>query len=68
MDFVEIFSEETPYNLIKEVCPDVLVKGGDWSEKDIVGSDIVLAGGGEVKSLKYKEGYSTTEMIDNLKC
>lgn len=66
IDFVEIFEEDTPYELIKAVLPDVLVKGGDWTPEQIVGSDVVLANGGEVKSLLFKEGYSTTSIIGKL--
>jgi D-glycero-beta-D-manno-heptose 1-phosphate adenylyltransferase len=67
VDFVEIFDEETPYNLIKEVMPDILVKGGDWQPKDIVGSDIVLSNNGQVRSLDFKDGYSTTGIINNIR-
>ena len=66
IDFVEIFDEDTPYELIKSVLPQVLVKGGDWTPDQIVGSDIVLASGGEVKSLLFREGYSTTSIIGKL--
>lgn len=58
-----IFTEETPYNLIKEIQPDILVKGGDWNVEAIVGADIVKARGGEVKSLMLVEGKSTTNTI-----
>lgn len=64
VDFVEIFEEDTPLNLIKKIGPDVLVKGGDWKVQDIVGSDIVLASGGEVKSLQFVDGQSTTSIIE----
>lgn len=63
VDFVVIFDEDTPYNLIKEIKPDILVKGGDWKPEDIVGSDIVLSNGGEVKSLKFVNDYSSTSVI-----
>lgn len=63
VDAIEIFEEDTPYNLIKEIRPDILVKGGDWKPEDIVGHDIVLADGGLVKSLTFKDGYSTTSII-----
>ncbi len=66
VDHVEIFDNDTPYELIKNVMPNILVKGGDWKPSDIVGSDIVLENGGEVKSLLFKEGYSTTTMIEKL--
>lgn len=66
IDRVFIFEEDTPYELIKQVMPDVLVKGGDWPVESIVGHDIVLAKGGEVKSLIFKEGYSTSGLIKNV--
>ncbi len=63
IDFVVIFNEETPLELIKKVKPDVLVKGGDWKPEQIVGSDVVLAYGGKVESLQFVEGKSTTNLI-----
>jgi D-beta-D-heptose 7-phosphate kinase/D-beta-D-heptose 1-phosphate adenosyltransferase len=62
VDYVTLFSEDTPYELIKYLGPDVLVKGGDWKREDIVGSDIVP----EVQSLPYVEGSSTTEIIQRI--
>jgi rfaE bifunctional protein nucleotidyltransferase chain/domain len=59
VDFVTIFGQDTPYELIKHIAPDVLVKGGDWKKEDIVGSDLVP----ETYSLPYIEGASTTEII-----
>lgn len=66
IDFVFIFEEDTPLNLIKEVSPDVLVKGGDWKVEQIVGSDFVIANGGEVRSLNFVNGYSTTNIIHKI--
>lgn len=66
VDFVEIFEEDTPFNLIQKVMPDVLVKGGDWKPDQIVGSDIVMANGGEVKSLNFVNGFSTTNIIEKI--
>ncbi len=63
VDYVIVFDEETPYELIKAIQPDVLVKGGDWSEDSIVGADIVKAKGGEVISLPFWEGLSTTNIL-----
>jgi rfaE bifunctional protein nucleotidyltransferase chain/domain len=63
VDFIVIFSEDTPYELIKAVKPDILVKGGDWKKEDIVGSDIVP----EVHSLPFTEGASTTAIIDRIR-
>jgi D-beta-D-heptose 7-phosphate kinase/D-beta-D-heptose 1-phosphate adenosyltransferase len=66
VDYVIIFNEDTPLELIKAIQPDVLVKGGDWAEKDIVGADIVKAKGGRVLSLPFREGLSTTNIIKAL--
>ena len=60
VDAVVVFEKDTPLELIQLLVPDVLVKGGDWKPEQIVGSDIVLANGGEVKSLAFMEGYSTS--------
>jgi bifunctional ADP-heptose synthase (sugar kinase/adenylyltransferase) len=62
VDAVVLFEEDTPLELIKAIVPDVLVKGGDWLPAQIVGADIVLENGGEVLSLPYMEGYSTTNI------
>ena len=53
--------------LIKALQPDVLVKGGDWPEDQIVGADLVKANGGEVKTIPFVEGHSTTGLIDRMK-
>lgn len=63
IDFVEIFEDDTPLELIKAVAPSVLVKGGDWSIDQIVGGREVIANGGEVKSLNFVDGFSTTHLI-----
>ncbi len=62
VDYIVIFSEKTPYNLIKTVRPDLLVKGGDWKKEDIVGSDIAK----ETRSLAYVKGLSTTKTIEKI--
>lgn len=67
IDYVIFFDEDTPYNLISQVRPDVLVKGGDWSVDNIVGRDIVEAGGGKVLSLPLLPGYSTTSVISYIR-
>jgi len=67
VDCVEIFTEDTPLNLILEVHPAVLVKGGDWSVDQIVGGKEVLEWGGEVKSLNFIDGFSTTNIIEEIK-
>lgn len=66
VDLVVVFEEDTPLDLIKDIQPDVLVKGGDWAIEDIVGSDIVLEKGGEVRSLLFEDGQSTTNIIDKI--
>jgi D-beta-D-heptose 7-phosphate kinase/D-beta-D-heptose 1-phosphate adenosyltransferase len=66
VDGVVLFPEDTPLELIVALAPDVLVKGGDWSVSDIVGGPEVLAGGGEVKSLPFSAGYSTTALIERV--
>ena len=66
VDQVIIFDEDTPLKLIKMVKPKVLVKGGDWSVKDIVGSDFVKDRGGEVYSLKFVDNFSTTNIINEI--
>ena len=66
VDLVEIFDEETPFELITAIRPNVLVKGGDWKIEQIVGHDIVTSYGGEVKSLLFKDGHSTSNLIKNL--
>jgi len=60
VDVVVFFGEDTPYNLIKITQPDILVKGADYKPEDIVGYDIVKNKGGEVVTIEFLEGYSTT--------
>ncbi len=62
VDAVVLFEEDTPYELIASLQPDVLVKGGDWAPAQIIGADLVLANGGEVRSLSFVEGFSTTKI------
>lgn len=66
VDFVTEFSEDTPYELIKLLEPDVLVKGGDYATDQIVGADIVIERGGRVVLVQYHEGHSSTQMIDRI--
>ena len=66
VDEVIVFDEQTPERLIEQLAPNVLVKGGDWSAEEIVGSDFVLQKGGEVFSLPLVEGYSSTRVIDSM--
>lgn len=67
VDYVVIFDEETPYELIKALQPDVLVKGADYKVEQIAGHDIVLARGGEVKLIELVQGYSTTSIEKKIK-
>ncbi len=67
VDLVVEFAEDTPIELIKAIMPDLLVKGGDWKTEQIVGSKEVLANGGEVKSLAFVKGYSTTNIETKIK-
>ena len=64
VDFVVIFDEETPYNLISLIKPDVLVKGGDYEGKEVVGSDIAK----EVRLVTFVDGKSTTNIINKINC
>jgi len=59
---VVLFEEDTPYNLILKIKPQVLVKGGDYKPQQIAGADVVLANGGEVKIIELLPGYSTTDI------
>lgn len=67
VDAVVLFDEDTPYNLIKAVQPDVLVKGNDYKPEDIVGYDIVTAKGGVVTTVELVKGYSTTNTIAKMR-
>lgn len=67
VDAVVVFEQDTPFDLIQLVVPDVLVKGGDWKPDQIVGSDVVLAAGGTVRSLPFIDGYSTTNIEQKIK-
>jgi D-glycero-beta-D-manno-heptose 1-phosphate adenylyltransferase len=67
VDFVTIFGEATPRELIAEILPSVLVKGSDWGPDEIVGREEVEAAGGEVVSIPLEPGYSTTKLIDRIR-
>ena len=67
VDYVVIFNEATPLNLITAVSPDVLIKGADWKDKEVVGSDVVRRSGGKVELIKYIAGLSTTNIIDTIR-
>jgi len=67
VDWVEIFREDTPLELIKKITPNVLVKGGDWTPDKIIGSDFVLAQGGIVQSLSFISGKSSSNIIEKIR-
>ncbi len=67
VDAVVSFDQDTPYELIKLVQPEHLVKGGDWQPKDIVGGDIVQAAGGQVHSIAFQFDRSTTSLLDKIR-
>ena len=67
VDAVVVFEQDTPLELIQLIQPDILVKGGDWQPAQIVGSDLVLAQGGQVLSLPFVTGYSTTNIEQKIK-
>ncbi|NQT22237.1 MAG: D-glycero-beta-D-manno-heptose 1-phosphate adenylyltransferase [Candidatus Omnitrophica bacterium] len=67
VDYVTIFDEETPINVIKQLMPDVLVKGGDWDEKNIVGADLVKSNKGKVVVIPFIKGRATSAIIDKIK-
>lgn len=66
IDLIVFFEEATPYELIKFLQPDVLVKGNDYKAEEIVGYDIVKARGGEIKTIPMVEGFSTTKLIEKI--
>ena len=63
VDLVIMFEEQTPENLIKDIVPDFLVKGGDYNIEDIVGYHTVIQNGGQVKTLSFYDGYSSTCLL-----
>ena len=66
VDYVTMFDEDTPYNIIKKLQPDVLIKGGDWTIDKIIGRDIVEARGGKVIAIPFIEGASTTGIVERI--
>jgi D-beta-D-heptose 7-phosphate kinase/D-beta-D-heptose 1-phosphate adenosyltransferase len=67
VDYVVPFSEDTPLRLIEKLLPDILVKGADYTVDKVVGADLVVANGGEVKLIKFKEGCSTSNIVEKIK-
>ncbi|MEX1277091.1 MAG: D-glycero-beta-D-manno-heptose 1-phosphate adenylyltransferase, partial [Bacteroidota bacterium] len=66
VDYVSLFEEDTPFDLIRAIVPDVLVKGADWSVDAIVGKDVVEAAGGTVQSLEFLPNRSTSSIIQKI--
>ena len=66
VDYVTIFNEDTPLELIRLLRPHVLVKGGDWSVEAVVGREVVEAEGGKVVLIPYQAGFSTTDIIERV--
>jgi rfaE bifunctional protein nucleotidyltransferase chain/domain len=66
VDAVVLFDEETPFELIDFLKPDILVKGSDYSIDKIVGADVVIANGGRVETMDFMEGYSSTNIINKI--
>ena len=67
VDGVTIFDEDNPLKVIQYLSPDILVKGGDWAEGDIIGADVVKEAGGDVKRIPFISGFSTTDIIKKIK-
>ena len=66
VDLVVRFEEDTPESLIREIAPDVLVKGGDWALGEIVGREFVESRGGRVERIRVREGWSTTRIVQRI--
>jgi len=66
VDYVVLFDEDTPANLIAEIIPDILVKGADWSIENIIGREVVEANGGEVKTISFVNDQSTSKIIKSI--
>ena len=66
VDYVTLFDDDTPQKLIETLIPDILVKGADWSIEKIVGKDIVISNGGEVKTIKFVNDQSTSKIIETI--
>jgi len=67
VDYVLLFDEPDPYNIISILRPHILVKGGDWSAEEVIGGDLVQGNGGKVVVVPYLKGFSTTEIIAKLR-
>ncbi|MGQ9687560.1 MAG: D-glycero-beta-D-manno-heptose 1-phosphate adenylyltransferase [Desulfobaccales bacterium] len=67
VDRVVLFEEDTPLEIIRDLGPDILVKGGDYGLEEIVGREVVLARGGQVRVLPFRPGYSTSGLLDRIR-
>ena len=67
VDYVVFFDEDTPYNIITQVKPDILVKGGDYQIDNIVGGDFVRSRGGQVLTIPFVDGFSTSNILEQIK-
>lgn len=67
VDLVVIFEQDTPYNIIRTLNPDVLIKGNDYLAENIVGADIVKNNGGKVETIELVSGYSTSKIVEKIK-
>jgi D-beta-D-heptose 7-phosphate kinase/D-beta-D-heptose 1-phosphate adenosyltransferase len=67
VDYVILFDEADPYNVISALKPQVLAKGGDWSADEMIGADVVEREGGQVIVIPYLEGFSTTKIIERMR-
>ena len=67
IDLVVFFNEDTPLDLISALVPDILVKGSDYLAENIVGADVVIRHGGQVKTIEFVPGYSTTRIVEKIK-
>ena len=66
VDLVVIFAEDTPYEIIQELRPDIIVKGADYKEEDVVGGDLVKSWGGSIVLAELRAGFSTTATIERI--
>lgn len=67
VDGIILFNEDTPYDLIKKIEPDILIKGSDYKKEEIVGADIIKNTGGEIITIDFLEGYSTTSILNKIR-
>ena len=66
IDHIVLFDEKDPEQLIRTVCPDILVKGADWPEDQIAGGDFVKKAGGRIERINFEQDISTTGIIERI--